>query len=89
MTRAETTAAHGRNSRYTLGCRCPECREAHRLYGVSYKAGNRTQRGQTDPPKCIHCHLRIVGIPDGWKHQSTNRQGCTDGINQATPRTIR
>ena len=33
---------HGTNSRYTQGCRCPDCTNARRLYMRNYRASRNT-----------------------------------------------
>ena len=37
MSRHTDTYAHGTRSRYVMGCRCPECREANRVAGLRYR----------------------------------------------------
>jgi hypothetical protein len=83
---------HGtRNGYINRACRCDACKAAHAAY-----QRNRRARGggpkletfrATNPPTCVHCDRRIVGIPDGWKHVNDNRQRCADG-REAAPRVI-
>jgi Zn ribbon nucleic-acid-binding protein len=46
-----STAAHGRRSRYTAGCRCPRCSEAHRDYQRELQAKRRAHGLPSDDPR--------------------------------------
>jgi hypothetical protein len=39
-------ASHGTPSRYSQGCRCADCAEAHRLRAIDY----RTRKEESEPP---------------------------------------
>jgi hypothetical protein len=44
----ETKAQHGTRSRYVLGCRCPDCKEANKLHMRDLRA---KRRGLPTPPR--------------------------------------
>jgi hypothetical protein len=91
-TSTTTETWHGTVNGYmNRKCRCDACRLAQNAYQRDRYARTKAPKVETfrptNPPTCVHCDRRIVGIPAGWKHTADNRQRCTNGL-EATPKVI-
>jgi hypothetical protein len=54
-------AAHGTQRRYVAGCRCEECKEAHRVSARDYR--ERRASGQTRPASVVVIPPAVVSGP--------------------------
>lgn len=64
----ESTARHGVRSRYTAGCRCPRCTEAHNDYQRALQAKRRAHGLDRDDPR--------HGTPTGYDNHGCRCTPC-------------
>jgi hypothetical protein len=57
------TATHGTQRRYVEGCRCGDCKEAHRVSARDYR--ERRASGQTRPASVVAIPSAVVSEPSG------------------------
>lgn len=66
---------HGTNSKYQMGCRCDDCRAAHRAYEAQ-----RSRKAGVPPPGNPVVH-------DGIRYPSQSAAAKALGVNESTIRT--
>jgi len=76
-------ATHGTQRRYVEGCRCEDCKEAHRVSARDYR--ERRANGQTRPASVVAIPSAVVSESSGPGRVEAGVQAELAGLAQSRP----